>query len=107
VIGISSVLAVLAWNAGMREVGAANGMLFINFVPVTAFAIGIAQGHRFHAIELLGATLVVGALIANTLIARRSAPSRDAAAPTPRAPIAALHPAGLIARPAPIPHRCD
>jgi len=78
VIAFSSVLAVLAWNAGLRAVGPTNGMLFINFVPVTAFAIGIAQGHRFHAVEFVGAALVIGALIVNTMIARRRASSSRA-----------------------------
>lgn len=73
VIGIASVLGVLAWNAGNKLVGVVNGMLFINFVPVTVFAIRIAQGHRFQPIEFVGAALVIGALIANNVVVRRAA----------------------------------
>jgi drug/metabolite transporter (DMT)-like permease len=47
-----------------------NGVLFINFVPITAFAIGVAQGHSFSAAEVIGASLVIGALIANNLYLR-------------------------------------
>ncbi|HTS21363.1 MAG TPA: DMT family transporter [Casimicrobiaceae bacterium] len=72
-IGIASVLGVLAWNAGNKRVGVTNGMLFINFVPVTVFAIRIAQGHHFRPVEFVGAMLVIGALIANNLVARRAA----------------------------------
>lgn len=73
IILVSSFVAVLCWNAGMRAVGAVDGMLFINFVPVTAFAIRIAQGHRFAPIEFVGAALVVAALVANHVTARAAA----------------------------------
>jgi drug/metabolite transporter (DMT)-like permease len=68
IIGIASVLGVLSWNAGNRLVGVTNGVLFINFVPVTVFAIRIAQGHRFQPIEFVGAALVIGALIVNNVV---------------------------------------
>jgi drug/metabolite transporter (DMT)-like permease len=71
-IVIASVLGVLSWNAGNKLIGVANGMLFINFVPVTVFAIRIAQGHHFQPIEFVGAALVIGALIGNNAVARRA-----------------------------------
>lgn len=67
---VGAVLAVLAWNAGIAILGPANGVLFINLVPITAFAIGVAQGHRFGASEIIGAMLVIGALLANNLATR-------------------------------------
>jgi len=70
----AGVLAVLAWNAGIGILGAANGVLFINLVPITAFAIGVAQGHRFGAGEFIGVVLVIGALLANNIATR--APAR-------------------------------
>lgn len=80
IVGIGSVLGVLSWNAGNKMLGAANGVLFINFVPVTAFAIRIAQGHRFQPIEFAGAALVIAALIANNVVVRRAAmPARPLA----------------------------
>lgn len=72
VIGIASVLGVLSWNAGNRLLGSANGVLFINFVPVTVFAIRIAQGHHFQPIEFFGAALVIGALVGNNVAIRRT-----------------------------------
>jgi drug/metabolite transporter (DMT)-like permease len=71
IILIASVVGVLSWNAGNRMLGATNGVLFINFVPITVFAIRIAQGHRFTPIEFVGAALVIGALIGNNLAAKR------------------------------------
>jgi drug/metabolite transporter (DMT)-like permease len=75
IIGIASVLGVLSWNAGNKLLGATNGVLFINFVPVTVFAIRIAQGHHFQPIEFVGAALVIGALIANNVVVRRATPA--------------------------------
>ena len=72
IIVIASVLSVLSWNTGNKLLGVANGMLFINFVPVTVFAIRIAQGHHFQPIEFIGAALVIGALIANNVVVRRA-----------------------------------
>jgi drug/metabolite transporter (DMT)-like permease len=67
---IAGVLAVLAWNAGIAALGPANGVLFINLVPITAFAIGVAHGQRFGASEIAGAILVIGALLASSLAGR-------------------------------------
>jgi drug/metabolite transporter (DMT)-like permease len=90
-IVIASVLGVLSWNAGNKLIGVANGMLFINFVPVTVFAIRIAQGHHFQPIEFVGAALVIGALIGNNAVARRApAPVQQGAPKTGRYPLA-LH----------------
>jgi drug/metabolite transporter (DMT)-like permease len=61
------VLAVVFWNMAIGYLGALNAMLLGNLVPVVTFAIGILQGHRFEAIELAGAGLVVAALVANNL----------------------------------------
>lgn len=71
----ASVLAVLSWNAGIQMLGALNGVLFVNFVPVTAFAIGLALGHRFSGAEVLGAALTILALVANNLYLRRLQPA--------------------------------
>ena len=90
IIGIASVLGVLSWNAGNKLLGVTNGMLFINFVPVTVFAIRIAQGHRFQPIEFVGAALVIGALIANNLvISRAAAPAQQGAKESGRVPLPA------------------
>ncbi len=69
-IVLGALVAVLSWNVGIKLLGAVNGVLFINFVPITAFAIGVVQGHSFGLAEVLGACLVMGALVANNLYLR-------------------------------------
>lgn len=68
---LGALVAVLSWNAGIKMLGSVNGVLFINFVPVTAFAIGVAQGHQFDNTELMGGVVVITALIANNLFYQR------------------------------------
>jgi drug/metabolite transporter (DMT)-like permease len=66
------VLGVLAFNAGVKHLGALNAMLMINLVPVGVFAIESALGRRFEPVELWGAALVIGALAANNFYLRRA-----------------------------------
>ena len=73
IIGVASVLASHLMERRQQDVGASNGVLFINFVPITVFAIRIAQGHRFTPVEFVGAALVIGALIGNNIAAKRPA----------------------------------
>ena len=90
IIGIASVLGVLSWNAGNKLLGVANGMLFINFVPVTVFAIRIVQGHHFQPVEFLGAALVIAALIGNNVVVRRAAGVMPQPKTTTRLPLVSL-----------------
>jgi drug/metabolite transporter (DMT)-like permease len=74
---LTSVLGVLGWNAGMRALGPARGVLFINLVPVTAFGIAVAAGRVPAAAEWAGVALVIAALVLNSLPARAApAPAR-------------------------------
>ncbi|MBS0337672.1 MAG: DMT family transporter [Proteobacteria bacterium] len=68
----SVVLGVLGFNAGVKHLGALNMMLMVNLVPVGVFAIEAALGRRYEPVELAGAALVIGALVANNLYLRRS-----------------------------------
>jgi drug/metabolite transporter (DMT)-like permease len=69
---IPTVAAVLAFNYGVRQLGAARGSLFLNGVPVSALLMGAALGQHPAAQEWLGALCVMGAL---TLSNRASAPA--------------------------------
>lgn len=73
IIVFASVYAVIGWNAGIQRIGAVNGVLFINLVPITAFAIGIWQGKHFSRDELVGAGVAIAALVANNWYGRRTA----------------------------------
>jgi drug/metabolite transporter (DMT)-like permease len=72
VIFAGGVIAVIAWNEGIRRLGPANGALFINLVPVVAFAVAIGQGYRPGGYELAGAALTVTALVAANLAGRQA-----------------------------------
>jgi len=66
------VVSMICWNYGNQRIGALNTMLLLNSVPVVTFAVRVAQGHRFQAIELAGALVVVAALVANNIYLRRA-----------------------------------
>jgi drug/metabolite transporter (DMT)-like permease len=64
------LFSMLAWNFGNQRIGPLNATLFINFMPVMTFAFRAFQGTQFAAVELVGAGLVVAALVANNLYLR-------------------------------------
>ena len=66
----SVVLGVLGFNYGVKYLGALNAMLTLNFTPILVFAIEVWLGRSFSAIEIGGALLVIGALVANNLYLR-------------------------------------
>jgi drug/metabolite transporter (DMT)-like permease len=66
----SVVLGVLGFNAAARRLGPLNTMLMLNFIPIGVFAIEAALGRSFAAVEIGGALLVIGALVANNLYLR-------------------------------------
>jgi drug/metabolite transporter (DMT)-like permease len=68
---MTSVVAVLLWNVGVKHLGALNASLIGNFIPVVVFLIGIAMGQDIAAAEFIGAGMVLAALFANNLYARR------------------------------------
>jgi drug/metabolite transporter (DMT)-like permease len=82
IAGPAAVIAVLAWNEGVKRLGPADGSLFINLVPVVTFAIAIAQGYLPGAVELAGAALTVSALVGANLVGRRPVPAQLNARPS-------------------------
>ena len=82
-----AVLAVLTWNAAVGMLGPQTTSLFGNLIPISTFTIEVVRGYRPHALELAGAALTIGALVADNLLERRRhaaparlAPTADAAA---------------------------
>jgi drug/metabolite transporter (DMT)-like permease len=71
------VLGVLGFNNGVKYLGALNTMLMLNLIPVIVFAIEAWLGRTYAAIELIGAALVIGALVANNLFLRSQAAPRQ------------------------------
>jgi drug/metabolite transporter (DMT)-like permease len=60
---VPSIVAILAFNFGVRTLGVVAGTGFLNLVPLSAIAIGTALGHVPQAHELVGAALVITALM--------------------------------------------
>jgi drug/metabolite transporter (DMT)-like permease len=80
---IGAVVAVVSWNGSVVLLGPQNATLFGNLIPVTTFAIEIVRGYRPGALELAGAALTIGALVANNLLARRNQTRRVEAEDAP------------------------
>jgi drug/metabolite transporter (DMT)-like permease len=70
---VSSAIAVLAFNYGVRTMGAVTGTAFLNFVPVSALLMSVAMGKMPSGNELLGMAMVVGALLIHTASSRQRA----------------------------------
>lgn len=83
IILFGAVIAVLSWNEGVKRIGAPNATLFITLVPITAFAIRIAQGAQPSAAELIGAGMILTALVAANVHGRRSAAPKLVPQPAP------------------------
>ena len=62
-----SVFGILFWNMGVAKLGPLSAGLFANFAPVITYLIALAQGRRPASLELLGAAIVLVALVANNL----------------------------------------
>jgi drug/metabolite transporter (DMT)-like permease len=72
------VIGVLGFNNGVKYLGALNAMVMLNLIPVIVFSIEAWMGRSYAALELLGAAVVIGALVANNLFLRRQAGGRPA-----------------------------
>ena len=77
-IVISGVLAIFSWNAGNRALTPINGILFINLVPVTTFAISILAGYNMSKLEVTGAIITIAALVSNNLYQRKLVRAKSA-----------------------------
>ncbi len=77
--GLGVLAAMLMWNAGTKRIGPLNAMLFQNLIPVITFGVRFSQGHQFEVLELVGAAIVIAALVANNLALRKRYRSRQPA----------------------------
>jgi drug/metabolite transporter (DMT)-like permease len=71
---VPTVAAVLAFNAGVKKLGAPMGTLFLNMVPVSVIAVRAVLGEAPHVNEILGAALV-GIGLALTVWTPKAAPA--------------------------------
>lgn len=70
---VSSAIAVLAFNYGVRSLGTITGTAFLNFIPVSALLMSVALGKLPSGNELLGMAMVVSALLIHTVSSRTQA----------------------------------
>jgi drug/metabolite transporter (DMT)-like permease len=80
---LPGIVALLSWNAGMKRLSPLNGILFINFVPITTFIVMAFQGYQVSAYEIYGTLLVIYALIRNNVYQRRAGSSTIRVISTP------------------------
>jgi drug/metabolite transporter (DMT)-like permease len=70
---IAGFVAILCWISGNRVLGPMNGVLFMDVVPITAFAVSAATGVVPNSAQLLGVVLTASALVLNNLYLRQRA----------------------------------
>lgn len=81
---IAGFTGVLCWNYGNRILTPLNGVLFMDVVPVTTFAILAITGHVPAVMQIVGAVITASALVMNNLYLRH----RMTSPKTPPAPVA-------------------
>jgi drug/metabolite transporter (DMT)-like permease len=91
---VPSVVAVLAYNFGVKTLGVITGTAFLNFVPVSATVMSVALGKMPQPHEIAGLLLVVSALLFHTTAQKRlerslSPSSHRSSTPTSSADVAA------------------
>lgn len=73
VVAVATVAAGLAYNKGVRQLGISHGIVFINFVPVSALLIGVLRGSMPRPMEVLGTAMVIGALLLQARLMKQQA----------------------------------
>ncbi|OAB34816.1 transporter [Paenibacillus macquariensis subsp. defensor] len=74
---LPGLAALLSWNLGLKLLSPPNGLLFINFVPITTFVIMAFQGYHISSYEIVGTLLIIFALIRNNAYQRKVIPEKD------------------------------
>lgn len=64
------VIALVGWNVGVMILSPLNGLLFINFVPVTTLIINYFQGLSITTYEYVGTAFIILALLSNNIFLR-------------------------------------
>ena len=77
---VAGAIAVLSWNMGNKIITPVNGVLFMNVVPVAAFAVSALSGIVPTPVQLAGAAITVAALVMNNLYQRQRV-QRESASP--------------------------
>ncbi|MVP00637.1 DMT family transporter [Paenibacillus lutrae] len=85
---LPGLAALLCWNSGLKLLSPLNGILFINFVPITTFVIMAFQGYQISMYEIYGTLLIIFALLRHNVQQRKAErqiqPRPYMAAPEPK-----------------------
>lgn len=73
------IIALLGWNYGVSIIQPLNGLLFLNFVPVTTLVITYFQGRMITIYDMIGTLFIIFALLANNIFLRIYARNRKKA----------------------------
>lgn len=71
------VIALVGWNVGVSILSPLNGLLFINFVPVTTLAISIVQGYTITIYDYIGTVFIIMSLLSNNIFLRLQLKKRE------------------------------
>ncbi len=71
------VIALVGWNYGVSVITPLNGLLFLNFVPVTTLAIQIYQGSGITIYDYIGTTFIIVSLLSNNIFHRFQKKSKE------------------------------
>lgn len=72
VIVFPGIIALLGWNKGVSILSPVQGLLFLNFVPVTTLTINMVQGYAITWFDVIGTLFIIASLISYYLITRAS-----------------------------------
>ena len=64
------VIALVGWNYGVSVITPLNGLLFLNFVPVTTLVIQIFQGTGITVYDYVGTIFIIISLLSNNIFHR-------------------------------------
>lgn len=64
------LIALLGWNIGVMILSPLNGLLFINFVPVTTLIVSYFQGATISIYDYMGTLFIIIALLSNNIFLR-------------------------------------
>lgn len=79
---IPSIISYVLWNMALRKLPASKAGSFLNMITVFTVVIGVALGHEFSSVQMLGGLLVfAGVYIAGSK--NKGAASQDKAKPVP------------------------
>jgi drug/metabolite transporter (DMT)-like permease len=71
-VAVGAIVAVLAFNEGVRRLGAPDASLFGNLIPIVTLAIAVVQGYRPAGLELAGIAVTLAALVGANVAGRQA-----------------------------------